>query len=153
MLARTRWLCRLGARRRARASEKLGFVLPAEIPLVGQKVMRCSVDHAFRLHFGSGNQRVELIIETPFTLIDSDRELRLAPSHVEELGPALGLFDRTVKHVNVEADGALVVRFDGGVEMSIKPDDQYEAWQIVDAGGSMLICTPGGGLASFPGQT
>ena len=45
------------------------------------------------------------------------------------------------------AEGVLTLRFDQGPVITVKPDDRFEAWQVRNDAGLLIVCTPGGELA------
>ncbi|WP_205473489.1 DUF6188 family protein [Nocardioides sp. SYSU D00038] len=47
--------------------------------------------------------------------------------------------------------GALRLVLSSGTCVRVPADDHYEAWQLSDVDGSMLISLPGGGVAKVPG--
>ena len=117
------------------------------LPLVGQAVTRCLVDHAFGLQFWSPEAEFELRIEGPFALLEPDgEELSMMPSETRSLGPALCLFRREVSSAKAHKDGRLEVLFSDGSSLYVGPDQQYEAWELTGSG-QRLVSTPGGELA------
>jgi hypothetical protein len=58
----------------------------------------------------------------------------------------LGLLNQAVE-ATIADNGQLTLRFAEGTTLTVPPDDQYEAWQLRDDTGLLIICTPGGGLA------
>jgi hypothetical protein len=55
-----------------------------------------------------------------------------------------------VGHEVVDIDvtgGCLAIVFDGGLQVTVEPDQRYESWQISSEDGLLIVCTPGGELA------
>jgi hypothetical protein len=48
--------------------------------------------------------------------------------------------------------GALSVTYDDGTVVNVPVDPNYEAWNIVEVDGTMVVSLPGGGLATFPAR-
>lgn len=50
-------------------------------------------------------------------------------------------------------DGAqLSVTFEGGAELQVAPDPWYESWTVTGPNGFMVVCMPGGQLATWKGE-
>jgi hypothetical protein len=58
----------------------------------------------------------------------------------------LGLLHQTVEAA-VASDGELTLRFTDGTVLTVPPHGQYEAWQLRDEAGLLVVCMPGGRLA------
>jgi hypothetical protein len=43
--------------------------------------------------------------------------------------------------------GDLVIEFNSGMKLSVRPNDSYEAWGLVGPEGRRIICMPGGEIA------
>lgn len=129
---------------------------PAELPIVGLRVLRCVVDNRFTLDMLEGNDisgtvKAWINLEAPFTL---QRGNATARCDIERdrgsLGPALDLFGHSIEEASIAKDGTLLIRFDGDLSVEVLPLDWYEAWQVNVRDGPMLICMPGGEIATFP---
>jgi hypothetical protein len=44
----------------------------------------------------------------------------------------------------------LHVAFGDGAELTVTPDETYEAWNLTMDDGEMLVCMPNGEVAHFP---
>src|SRR5215469_520547 len=67
-------------------------------------------------------------------------------SHLEQ-GTLPGI-SRAVD-VTVADDGELTLRFADGELLTAPPDENYEAWELRDDTGLLVVCMPGGSLAIF----
>jgi Family of unknown function (DUF6188) len=65
-----------------------------------------------------------------------------SPACATTLQSALG---RAVTGLTVNA-GRLFIEFEGGLAVSVDPDDHYEAWQINSEDGLLIVSTLGGEL-------
>jgi hypothetical protein len=78
---------------------------------------------------------------------------RLVPSRSELIATALV---STLGHQLTRAltdEGHLNIAFDNGLEISVAPHEQWEAWQITSADHLLIVCTPGGQLTIwYPDQ-
>ena len=71
---------------------------------------------------------------------------QLVPSRGELTATALV---STLDHQLTDAltdQGHLNIAFGNGLEISVAPHDQWEAWQITSADHLLIVCTPGGQL-------
>lgn len=62
----------------------------------------------------------------------------------EELGAHL---TGTIRNGWASDSGTLRLEFDSGYFIEAFADEDYEAWSVVGAGGSRVVCMPGGELA------
>ena len=118
------------------------------IPLAGEKVTRCLVDYSFTLEILEQNYSVAICLEAEFVLKISDRIYNLSPANPTELGTALTMLHKNIKHAEAFKNGRLEITFEDDISLSLEPDN-YEAWQVTSHDGSMIISLPGGGLAIF----
>lgn len=49
--------------------------------------------------------------------------------------------------VEVRDDAVLIIAFENGKAIEVRPDERYEAWELVSSIGERWICMPGGELA------
>ena len=117
------------------------------VPLQGKTVTRCLVDHAFGLELWECESTTTIRLEGDFVLQEPSGEYQLSPAHLTALGPALSALGKTVAAAKVYKDGCLEVHFADASTLSVKPDAEYEAWEIAGTGGLRVVCTPGGSLA------
>lgn len=47
------------------------------------------------------------------------------------------------------AGGLLVITFTSGIVLRVQPDDNFEAWKVTGPNGLLIVCTPGGELATW----
>ena len=96
-----------------------------------------------------------MVIECPFVLtVDGDIH-RLDPEARIDLGPLLALYPTSLVTAYVSEEATLHLEFDGGATIVVPQDAQYEAWQIHDDRGWLLVCLPGasGDMAEWPART
>jgi Family of unknown function (DUF6188) len=119
-------------------------------PLAGKAVTRCCVDHAFGIECWDGEQQATIRIEGNIVYKANGAEYRLAPEQPTALSPALSILHKIVQSARVYKvykDGCLEVNFADGSSLSVKPDSEYEAWEMVGSGGLRAVCGPGGSLS------
>lgn len=109
------------------------------------------IDHQARLQFGE----VEVVIECPFVLTVDGAIHRLDPEARSDLGPLLALYPTSLSTAYVSERATLHLDFDSGATIVVPQDAQYEAWQICDDRGWLLVCLPGtsGDMAEWPART
>lgn len=117
-----------------------------DLSVRGQSVNRVCFDAAFTLlTSGDCELRVETeaIIKTPAgDMVQFDPECPgAAVIHLAHL------VRETVTLAEVGSSGTLLVAFDNGVELTVAPHAEYEAWGFVGPKGRRVTCMPGGELA------
>jgi hypothetical protein len=126
---------------------------PVKVPttLIGGRVDRTSFDYQVRLSVVAPDEdegyRVdaELVLETAFLLRDTAGEWHeLDPGTGSKLAPVLDLFGQSVTAVDVRNYGSLTIDFDGGSQLWIGPDAQFESWHLSGRGVSAVTVGPGG---------
>jgi hypothetical protein len=116
-------------------------------PLAGRAVTRCFVDHAFGIECWDGEREAAIRIEGNFVYKANGAEYRLSPEQPTALGPVLSMLHKIVQSARVYKDGCLEVNFADGSSLSVTPDPEYEAWEMVGSGGLRAVCGPGGSLS------
>ena len=125
--------------------------------LGGYQVTQCLVDFAFSIRLADNgsarNESVFLRIDCPFVCEINGQKFDLdATERVEELGPALRLFQHVASDAQISERGDLRFSFVDGAYLTAAPDPNYEAWNLSGPFG-ILIALPGGGVAEFPPNT
>lgn len=103
------------------------------------------VDHQTRLWFAAA----EIVIECPFRLESGGVQHRLDPSDRGGLGPLLAVYPDRLVAGCADADGTLQLHFAGGAAITVPSHPDYEAWQVSQDDGLLLVCKPGGGVAHW----
>ena len=123
------------------------------VPLQGKMVTRCLVDSAFGIELWDGDSTTTIRIEGSFIFREHGTDQLLSPEHPTALGPVLATVGKTVTAVHACKNGRLEVHFADGSSLSVEPDAEYEAWEIVSSGGLRVVCTPGGSVSIWqPGK-
>lgn len=97
------------------------------------------ITHQAGLRFGE----VDIVIECPFVLTVDNVVHRLDPDARIDLGPLLALYPASLSAAYVSERAALHLEFDSGATVVVPQDAQYEAWQVHDDQGWLLVCLPG----------
>ena len=123
------------------------------MPLQGKMITRCLVDSAFGIELWDSDSTITIRIEGSFTFREQGTDQLLSPEHPTALGPVLATVGKTVTAVRACKNGRLEVHFGDGSGLSVEPDAEYEAWEIVSSGGLRVVCTPGGSVSVWqPGK-
>jgi hypothetical protein len=98
-----------------------------------------AINHQTRLQVG----KVEIVIESLFTLRAEGSEYALDPAERGGLGPLLALYPDELTMASTGSDGTLHLTFGRGATVTVPPDPHYEAWQIFGPGTALIVCMPG----------
>jgi hypothetical protein len=75
------------------------------ILLAGKTVTRCMVDNSFTLEMLEQNRNAAICIEDGFVLKISDKVYKLSPHNPTELGIALTMLHKNIKHMEAFKGG------------------------------------------------
>ncbi|MGY1454793.1 DUF6188 family protein [Streptomyces barkulensis] len=119
--------------------------------LQGQAVTRVCFDAALTV---LTSEDYELRVETEAVLqVSSGEHVSFDPESPEVA--ALYLV-RLARDVITEAEvgkvGDLLIKFESGTKLTVRPDDDYEAWGLVGPKGRRVTCMPGGEIAVWSGE-
>lgn len=113
------------------------------------EITRCMIDHAFWLELDYPPSGITVRIEGPFRVKVGGVTRELTPGRPAELCPALAILHNAVSALTAHKDGMLQVRLVTDDLLTVMPDPEYEAWEIVDSAGLRFVSLPGGGLATW----
>ncbi|WP_159049756.1 DUF6188 family protein [Streptomyces sp. NRRL WC-3618] len=119
--------------------------------LRGHVVTRVCFDAALTV-LTSGD--CELRIETEAVLrVSAEDYVSFDPESPDAAAPHLV---RLARDVITEAEagraGDLVIEFESGAKLTVRPDGEYEAWGLVGPKGKRVTCLPGGEIAVWSGE-
>ncbi|MBA2948982.1 DUF6188 family protein [Streptomyces himalayensis] len=119
--------------------------------LQGQAVTRVCFDSALTV-LTSGDY--ELRVETEAVLqVSSGDHVSFDPESPDVVAPYLVRLARDViTGAEVGRVGDLVIEFESGTNLIVRPDDDYEAWGLVGPKGRRVTCMPGGEIAVWSGE-
>ncbi|MEU8168360.1 DUF6188 family protein [Micromonospora sp. NPDC049004] len=121
-------------------------MVEVNLNVAGQSVTRVCFDAALTiLTSGDCEFRVETesVIRTP-----SGETVRFDPeSPAIAVIHLVGLVGDRVTLAEVGSGGDLLVTFEGGAELTVSPDAEYEAWGLVGPKERRVTCMPGGEVA------
>jgi hypothetical protein len=123
------------------------------LPLADREVTQCRLDSEFSLVF-SEPERADVVVRFgAFQLREPiGTEHSLDPQQAgDDLGPALALLRQTVSRAVAWRDGRLQIDFTSGASLEVRPDPDYEAWEVSGPGAICLVCVPGGGQPAIWG--
>lgn len=119
--------------------------------LQSQAVTRVCFDAALTV-LTSGD--CELRVETEAVLqVSAGDHVSFDP---ESPGVAAPHLVRLARDVITEAEvgraGVLVIEFESGTKLAVRPNEEYEAWGLVGPKGRRVTCMPGGEIAVWSGE-
>ena len=119
--------------------------------LRGQAITRVCFDAALTL-LTSGD--CELRVENEATLkLSGGDHVSFDPEAPDVAAPHLvRLNGDVIAEAEAGKAGDLVIEFESGTKLTVRPDDDYEAWGLVGPMGRRAICTPGGEIAVWGGE-
>jgi hypothetical protein len=122
-----------------------------DLNLRGQEVTRVCFDAALTV-LTSGD--CELRVETEAVLrIPAGDHVYFDPESPDEASAHLVRLARDVITVaEVGRAGDLVIEFESGTKLTVRPDEEYEAWGLVGPKGKRVTCMPGGDIAVWSGE-
>ena len=115
--------------------------------LAGSEASRLLLDNRIGIEFQRDQQRTTLFIESTVQFHDGSSRYEICPDNPVQYGPLASLLKRRVRSARVTESGSLRVEMHPEGSILIEPDDNYEAWELIQANGARCICIPGGGLA------
>jgi Family of unknown function (DUF6188) len=113
-------------------------------------VARVVVDGALRLQLAAPSRLpragVEVVVESTFLHCAANGYRSLCtPDRPATVAPALAVLHRSVEWASTSDEGALTLAFDDGSGLTVWPNSDFEAWQVVGPGSALVVCMPGGG--------
>ncbi|MFR9797800.1 DUF6188 family protein [Streptomyces sp. MS06] len=121
------------------------------LDLRGQAVTRVCFDAALTV-LTSGD--CELRVETEAVLqVSAGDHVPFDPESPDVAAPHLVRLARDViTEAEVGRAGNLVIEFESGTKLTVRPDEEYEAWGFVGPKGKRVTCMPGGEIAVWSGE-
>jgi hypothetical protein len=116
-----------------------------ELPLKGRSVTRCLIDFSFRFELDQARKVVS--IHNSFSFRNANGIYNLLPEVQTSLCPVLSIFDKSVVDAKAYKHGNLEILFSNGSHLLVAPDPNYEAWEIGELHGFLVVCCPGGELS------
>ncbi|MFF7645914.1 DUF6188 family protein [Streptomyces canus] len=96
----------------------------------------------------------ELRVETEAVLqVSAGGHVSFDPESPDVAAPHLVRLARDViTEAEVGRAGDLVIEFESGTKLTVRPDEEYEAWGLVGPQGKRVTCMPGGEIAVWSGE-
>lgn len=119
-----------------------------ELGLVGKRVLSVLMEYTVTMQLRGG---YFIVIESPLTISAHGRSTTLSPDSDagEAFLPLRRLAGQTINEAFADSTGSLLVRFSDGTRIEVPPDTAYEAWSVSGPDGELVVCTPGGKLATW----
>ncbi|MBE8477498.1 DUF6188 family protein [Streptomyces justiciae] len=119
--------------------------------LRGQAVTRVCFDAALTV-LTSGDCEIRIETESVLRVSNEDH----VSFHPESPDAVSSYLVRLARDVIVEAEvgrcGDLMIEFESGMKLTVRPDEEYEAWGLVGPEGRRVTCLPGGDIAVWSGE-
>lgn len=114
--------------------------------LRGQAITRVCFDAALTV-LTSGHCEIRVETEAVLQVSDGDH-VSFDPESPGIAAPRLfGLARDVINEAEVGRLGNLVIEFESGTKLTVRPDEEYEAWGLVAPKGRRVTCMPGGEVA------
>lgn len=119
------------------------------LPIKGFRIIQLRLDYAFGMEIGDADSEFSLRVNTTFKLEDSEGITSYVTEQLSEIGSALRLFNADVVDAKAFKNGRLELTFATNTVLSVEPDSQFEAWEVVSnsTDGTRVVAMPGGELA------
>jgi hypothetical protein len=119
-----------------------------KVPIRGFELLEVWLSgETYLILYGPEAERVQFRFGSEAELLGSEGSIvRLNGGGAwETLAPLFRLRHRKIAEGEVSAQGQVTLRFDGGSSLLVRPDEQYESWELTGPGDLILVCPPGGG--------
>jgi len=119
-------------------------------PMENLTVTKLEIDYAFTISSWVSNELFfSITIEADFTfrMPDNNDEVNVSPETLTGVCSVLKILHSTFRSVTAYKTGKLEIDFNSGEQIVVKPDPEYEAWNITGPGGLLYVCLPGGDFA------
>jgi len=73
----------------------------------------------------------------------------LRPDDKSSIIQLIAVLGQSVDEARVDEQGRVQFKLTGGIEIECGIDDKYEAWQLAGLRTFLIVCLPGGGLATW----
>lgn len=115
----------------------------------GAAITRVCFDWAVSLTVGTTGAALEIRIEQPFSLVDTEgTRIILDPERdPAELAPVLHICRIGTVRLEAMKAGSLELELVNGSILNVPPVRDYEAWTLAGPKGLKLVCMPGGKVA------
>lgn len=118
-----------------------------DLSIEGETVVRVCFDEALTFLTDGG---FELRIETSAAIETSSENMMLEPGVPGASAiPVLGFVGSRIDRGEVLESGVLKIFFSSDSGLTVSPDANFEAWELVGPRGMRVVCLPGGGIAEW----
>ena len=114
-----------------------------DLKLTGATWTQVSIDSSLVLASAHDDQ---LRIESPFRVTSGGATVDVDPEQFDGQADPVPSLLGAVSAADASDDGTLVLVI-GSARLEVRPDDDVEAWSLVRADSSRVVCMPGGELA------
>lgn len=114
-------------------------------------VTQCRIDYSFGLELWKLKEHyLSLRIEGIFRFDSGEKIYNIfVEKDPESVGPVLRIINQEIKSITINKDGDLELVFTNGMNISVSPSPDFEAWTLSGAGGLLFVCSPGGNIVRW----
>ncbi|HEY4886727.1 MAG TPA: DUF6188 family protein [Myxococcales bacterium] len=120
--------------------------------LSGATVTRVYLDQhgaGFLLDLGPPNGIYDWRVNQVFHVQVAGTFTESDPDDSTSMMPFFSTLGSTVEKAALDPDGRIRFTLAGRIEVECGSDPSYEAWQLNGPGGFLIVCLPGGGVATW----
>ncbi|GAB2454800.1 hypothetical protein GCM10027187_23770 [Streptosporangium sandarakinum] len=122
-----------------------------DLKLQSQSVVRICFDNALTI-ITDEDFEIRIEVESLIRIVNNG-QVKFYPGHPENAASYLvQLLGKKISISESTEGGNLIVKFDGGLDLTVDFDAKYEAWEISGPKGWRVVCMPGGGIAVWSGS-
>lgn len=109
-------------------------------------VTQLAIDYAIRIELWVSDEHFfSILIEADFQFINqNNEEITVKPRTLEGICSVLMILHVRVNYAIIKKSGSLELIFTNGCQILVKPDYEFEPWNITGPGGLLFVCKPSG---------
>lgn len=122
-----------------------------EIPAAGGVVSSVMIGAEIGLLLRKAGHYWKLTLVAPLAWRTHERETTLdaETGSVADLCRLLELRERLIVHWTISRDGVLALALEPGITLLCRPEPDYEAWEVINDDGELIVCDSGRGVVIF----
>jgi Family of unknown function (DUF6188) len=133
---------------RTKTPVDLGFLSGATIT----RVIFDQYAAGFVMDLGPAGGTYDWYVEQEFEFHAADAVATLRPDDRSSIIRLIAVLGQSVEEAKVDQQGHLQFKLTGGIGIECGHDDMYEAWKLEGPRAFLVVCLPGGGLATWTSE-
>jgi len=113
--------------------------------IAGFSLERVSIDYGLECTLQSADQWVNL----RFTSARLNDIKMIQVDDLNSLTNLLQFLHSEIKELRIDAESVLRLTFEGGGEIRVYPNDEFESWELATSDNKRIVCMPGGDIAEW----